>query len=464
MAGNISLFIFIAFSIFSSANSQDIDNCDILHWLPEGSVPPSNPECTPYDGSLIPDCGQYELNNQTSYYHIHEYNCSRFWECSPQGPCLFECAPCPADSGLCLGQEALSFDCRFQGEDGPVCDWPVNIECVYSSPKPTESTTPTTSTTTTSTTSTSTTTPDLGCQSDDDCEASEWCDTSGVIGVCKPGCRDDSGCTATSCSTCVDHVCQDPECCSDPDCPDVTDLVCSICSDQICSRPECCVDDDCEDGFVCEDQQCVPEGECDMERPCDGSNAVCNVPQYDNCNYCDDLVKECKPGCADNANCPQDDEIHYICSDHYCVSNGLPGIVNITIKTSSCNGCDEGPVEAGVMLYLVGRFGTECVTNSLDNLEKVDYGNDMTSFFDGAPDDDGDDDGMGGCKGFDTNLGLEGGSATWTGTGIWTASASSPVCINFFDQTGTKPTCCCDLAKQSLESGATSDLVKCSCA
>ena len=60
-----------------------------------------------------------------------------------------------------------------------------------------------------------------------------------------------------------------------------------------------------KDGFVCEDQQCVPEGECDMERPCDGSNAVCNVPQYDNCNYCDLTVKECKPGCADNANCPQ---------------------------------------------------------------------------------------------------------------------------------------------------------------
>ena len=25
------------------------------------------------------------------------------------------------------------------------------------------------------------------------------------------------------------------------------------------------------------------------------------------------------------------------------------------------------------MLYLVGRFGTECVTNSLDNLEKVSF-------------------------------------------------------------------------------------------
>ena len=53
---------------------------------------------------------------------------------------------------------------RFQGLEGPVCDWPNRIECVYSTPKPTEP---------------PTTTPDLGCRSDDDCQSSEWCDTSG---------------------------------------------------------------------------------------------------------------------------------------------------------------------------------------------------------------------------------------------------------------------------------------------
>ena len=89
----------------------------------------------------------------------------------------------------------------------------------------------------------------------------------------------------------------------------------------------------------------------------------------------------------------------------------------------------------------------------------------MTSFFDGAPDDDGDDDGMGECKGYDTNLGLTGGTASWVGgPGIWTGASSSPVCINFFDPTNTKPTCCCDLAKQSLKSGDYSELVNCSCA
>ena len=50
-------------------------------------------------------------------------------------------------------------------------------------------------------------------------------------------------------------------------------------------------------------------------------------------------------------------------------------------------------------VFLIGDFGTECRSNGLDNLEKVDYDNGMTAFFDGTPDDDGDDDGLGGCKG-----------------------------------------------------------------
>ena len=53
---------------------DDEVNCDKDHWLPVGTVPPDNPHCVEFDGSLIPDCGQYNLNNQTSYYHIHEYS------------------------------------------------------------------------------------------------------------------------------------------------------------------------------------------------------------------------------------------------------------------------------------------------------------------------------------------------------------------------------------------------------
>ena len=46
-----------------------------------------------------------------------------------------------------------------------------------------------------------------------------------------------------------------------------------------------------------------------------------------------------------------------------------------------------------------GEWGTACTSNNLDNLELVDYDNGKIAFFDGKPDNDGDDDGMGGCKG-----------------------------------------------------------------
>merc|ERR1719513_274195 len=62
-----------------------------------------------------------------------------------------------------------------------------------------------------------------------------------------------------------------------------------------CSRPECCVDDDCQDGYICEDQKCVEEGECDANRPCENANAICDLPDYNNCEWCDVDAKECKP-------------------------------------------------------------------------------------------------------------------------------------------------------------------------
>ena len=42
-----------------------------------------------------------------------------------------------------------------------------------------------------------------------------------------------------------------------------------------------------------------------------------------------------------------------------------------------------------------GEYGTECTSLGLDNLEMVDYDNGKEAFFDGTPDDDGDDDGKG---------------------------------------------------------------------
>ena len=51
----------------------------------------------------------------------------------------------------------------------------------------------------------------------------------------------------------------------------------------------------------------------------------------------------------------------------------------------------------------------------------------------------------------DLNYGLTGGTAQWTGEGVWTATASpSPLCIKFYDPDNNKPTCCCDLADRTL--------------
>ena len=43
-------------------------------WEPVGTIPPDNPECVAYDDSLLPDCGQYDYNLATSFYHVHEYS------------------------------------------------------------------------------------------------------------------------------------------------------------------------------------------------------------------------------------------------------------------------------------------------------------------------------------------------------------------------------------------------------
>ena len=112
------------------------------------------------------------------------------------------------------------------------------------------------------------------------------------------------------------------------------------------------------------------------------------------------------------------------------------------------------------MLSLIGEYNTACQSSGLDNLEKVDYDNGMSAFFDGTPDDDGDDDGLGGCKNADLNYGLTGGSATWTGQGTWTASSDQPpVCIQFFPEVS----CCCDLAQPTLAQEETSQLQNCNC-
>ena len=115
--------------------------------------------------------------------------------------------------------------------------------------------------------------------------------------------------------------------------------------------------------------------------------------------------------------------------------------MKITIHTKICADCvgsgnPLGKVEGGVKVELTGAYETSCISNGLDNLEKVDYDNGKTAFFDGKPDDDDSDDGLGECKlvstlapfhllsfsygeisfiKADLNKGLEGGTITWTG-------------------------------------------------
>merc|ERR1712119_45297 len=140
-------------------------------------------------------------------------------------------------------------------------------------------------------------------------------------------------------------------------------------------------------------------------------------------------------------------------------NNGINGIVNITVSTETCSDC-----EGSVKVHLDGDYGTQCDSDGLDNKEKVDYDNGLTAFFDGTPDDDNDDDGLGGCKLADLNYGLTGGSATWTGKGTWTGSSTDPVCIQFFpDPSGDIVSCCCDLQTRSLAQGESSELKDCQC-
>ena len=83
------------------------------------------------------------------------------------------------------------------------------------------------------------------CVTDDDCNAEEYCDG----GQCKIGCNEDSDCT-------------------DPDKP-------------LCSNDHLCVSG------------------CREDDDCDGYNLVCNIPGYDNCNYCDAAgitIGSCNPG------------------------------------------------------------------------------------------------------------------------------------------------------------------------
>ena len=84
--------------------------------------------------------------------------------------------------------------------------------------------------------------------------------------------------------------------------------------------------------------------------------------------------------------------------NHRCQGNGIPSITTVTVSTSSCAGCSSGPVEQGLQLDLVGRFGAECSTNGLDNSDVQDYGSNSVAQFNSTFLGGNDDHGLGHCN------------------------------------------------------------------
>jgi len=211
----------------------------------------------------------------------------------------------------------------------------------------------------------------------------------------------------------------------------------------------------CDAPFNPPDNLCTGNSDCN-----DDTSIVCNG-DLTNCNYCDQ--GQCKPGCSDNQNCP--DSAPVCNGDHVCIPdpNGLPVLTKITISTKSCTDCSYSVVEKGVQLHLVGRFGTECSTNSLDNPTEHDYVDNKEAVFNSTINGNSVDMGLGDCNNYDLNIGLTAATVTWTGEGSWTPETDNPICINFYDPANNNPTCCCDLPQQSLRSEDGETDLDCSC-
>merc|ERR1712002_305051 len=130
---------------------------------------------------------------------------------------------------------------------------------------------------------------------------------------------------------------------------------------------------------------------------------------------------------------------------------GEPLVSHITVKTKSCDRCTYANVEHGLQLHLVGKYNTECYTNSLDNPHVHDFiDNHEAIFFSGNSIIE--DDGLGECANFDLDIGLTAATAAWTGAGSWTPKGHKHICVNFYDPNNNKPTCCCNLIQASLSS------------
>jgi len=189
------------------------------------------------------------------------------------------------------------------------------------------------------------------------------------------------------------------------------------------------------------------EAPCQENSDCNEDNSVVCNDAYDNCFYCDE--GECKPGCSDDQNCP--DSAPTCNGDNKCQGGGEPLVRKVTVNTQSCDGCSYANVEQGLQLHLVGKYNTECSTDSLDNPDMHDYIDNHEAIFFSGNSSIGDH-GMGECANFDLDIGLTAATAAWTGAGSWTPMGDKHICVNFYDPNNNKPTCCCNLIQASLSS------------
>ena len=155
--------------------------------------------------------------------------------------------------------------------------------------------------------------------------------------------------------------------------------------------------------------------ECEVDDDCNIDSAVLCKPDHSNCYYCDKDAGLCTPGwkivsyfvfvnchqfdlvlgCSDNQNC----ETAYCDNNHMCnLPPTIASVTTITVKTSSCSGCSSGQVEEGLQLHLLGRYGVDCSTNGLDNVDRHDYGANNVAQFNATLLGGTDDHGLGGCN------------------------------------------------------------------
>jgi len=427
----------------TSANT----NCLPAAWLPEGSDANIADDCTPYDGSRLPDCTQFDGQvNTTSFYHVHEWDCGMFWECGPDnhglGPtlCLFQCAECIQDPNRCPDGR-LQFDCRYGVPEGPVCDFADEVNCDDCREACAAANCP----------------PEQNCDSttgckcsdcrlDSDCPAGQMC--------CDRNCADHCGSTVTHYPTQTTAKPTDkPTTTKVPTTAWTTPAPTTVTTPAITTPcpTDCCADSDCPPGHECVDGNCVQS--CTKDSDCDGWDAVCETHTYSNCNWCNQ--KLCRPGCAQDANCPSHEQP---CTGIHACGAGFPGLTEITITTDSCTDCRTGNNEGGIILTLNDPFNLTCNTDGLDNQELKDYtANNVAKFL------ADDNDGMGYCGYANLNFNIKSGTAKWTGTGVWTGASHNPLCFYYYDNTGPHYIIynCCDLQERALSAGKSTELVNC---